>query len=57
VENIRIIFVQPQYSKKSARTIAEATSRAVVPLDPLARDHLDNPRRMAEAVREGLTPP
>ncbi len=57
MENIRIIFVQPQYSKKSARTIAEATSRAVVPLDPLARDHLDNLRRMAEAVREGLTPP
>jgi zinc transport system substrate-binding protein len=54
-ENIRIIFVQPQYSKKSARTIAEAISGAVVPLDPLARDHLDNLRRMAEAVREGLT--
>ncbi len=56
-ENIRIIFVQPQYSKKSARTIAEAISGAVVPLDPLARDYLDNLRRMAEAVREGLTPP
>jgi len=54
-ESIRIIFVQPQYSKKSARTIAEAISGAVVPLDPLARDYLDNLRRMAEAVREGLT--
>ncbi|MCF8061494.1 MAG: zinc ABC transporter substrate-binding protein [Deltaproteobacteria bacterium] len=56
-EEIRIIFVQPQYSKKSAGTIAEAISGTVIPLDPLARDYLDNLRRMAEAVREGLTSP
>ena len=55
-EGIRVIFVQPQYSKKSARTIAEAISGAVVPLDPLARDYLANLRRMAETVREGLSP-
>jgi zinc transport system substrate-binding protein len=55
-EGIRVIFVQPQYSKKSARTIAEAISGAVVPLDPLARDYLGNLRRMAEALREGLAP-
>lgn len=56
-EDIRIIFVQPQYSKKAARTVARAVSGTVIPLDPLAEDYLDNLRRMAETIRNGLTTP
>ena len=54
-DRIRVVFVQPQYSRKNARTIAEAISGAVIPLDPLARDYLSNLRRMADAIRKGLS--
>lgn len=56
-DDIRIVFVQPQYSKKAAETIAEAISGAVVPLDPLAGEPVDNLLRMAETVRAALERP
>jgi zinc transport system substrate-binding protein len=51
---VRVIFVQPQFSQKSAETIAAEIQGAVVPIDPLARDYIDNLERMARAVEEGL---
>ncbi len=53
-EGVRVIFVQPQFSKKSAKRIAEAIGGAVVPIDPLARDYVGNLERVAAAVREAL---
>jgi zinc transport system substrate-binding protein len=53
-EGVRIIFVQPQFSKRSAMRIAEAIGGAVVPINPLARDYLNNLERVATAVREAL---
>ena len=50
----RVIFVQPQFSTATARSVARAIGGAVVPLDPLARDYVANLRRMASAVRDGL---
>lgn len=50
----RVIFVQPQFSDKAARAVAEAIGGAVVPLDPLARDYVRNLLDMAEKVRAGL---
>ncbi|MCK4512414.1 zinc ABC transporter substrate-binding protein, partial [bacterium] len=35
-EGVRVIFVQPQFSTRSARAIAEEIGGAVVPIDPLS---------------------
>ncbi|MEM7583971.1 MAG: zinc ABC transporter substrate-binding protein [Acidobacteriota bacterium] len=53
-EGVRVIFVQPQFSQESAKSIAEAIGGAVLPIDPLARDYVGNLERVAAAVREAL---
>jgi zinc transport system substrate-binding protein len=53
-ENIQVIFVQPQFAKQSAQTVAAAIEGAVVPIDPLAADWLGNLRQIGEQVRNGL---
>jgi len=53
-EGVKVIFVQKQFSTTSAKAIAEAIEGRVVPLDPLALDYLDNLRRIARALGEGL---
>ncbi len=52
--NIRVIFVHPQFSDRSARTIAEAIDGAVVQIDPLARNYIENLRTVARRVKAGL---
>ena len=44
--NVKVIFVQPQFSEKSAAAVAEAIGGVVIPMDPLARDYLANLRKM-----------
>jgi zinc transport system substrate-binding protein len=41
-EGVKIIFVQPQFDQTSAKTIASSIGGAVVALDPLAKDVLNN---------------
>lgn len=53
-ENVKVIFVQPQFSQKSARVIASKLNAAVVPLDPLAKDYIANMEKIAEKVKEAL---
>ena len=53
-ENVRIIFVQPQFDKYAAEKIAAAINGAVVPLDPLSRDYFGNMEAMANTVAEAL---
>lgn len=53
-EGVRIIFVQPQFSRKGAETIAREIGGAVVPLDPLSRDYLQNLKEMAALIRTSL---
>jgi zinc transport system substrate-binding protein len=50
----RAIFVQPQFSTGSARSVAREAGVSLVVLDPLARDYAANMRAMARAIREGL---
>jgi zinc transport system substrate-binding protein len=47
---IRVIFVQPQITGKSARTVAEIIGGRVEVIDPLARDVAENLRRVADAL-------
>ncbi|MFP4037563.1 MAG: metal ABC transporter solute-binding protein, Zn/Mn family [Desulfobacteraceae bacterium] len=56
-DGVRVIFVQPQFSRKNARVIAEALSGAIIPIDPLARNYMKNMRDIALAVEEGLSRP
>jgi zinc transport system substrate-binding protein len=54
-EGARVIFVQPQFSKRSAELIANEVGARVVVVDPLARDWAANLRQVAAAFRQGLS--
>lgn len=54
-ERVKVIFVQPQFSRKSAETIAKAIGGTVVAIDPLARDYLANLEYMAVTIKQGVT--
>jgi zinc transport system substrate-binding protein len=56
-ENIRVIFVQPQFSEKTAQTIARSVGASVVDLDPLAADYLENMRYLARQLAFWLGKP
>lgn len=53
-ENIRVIFVQPQTSQRSAEIIASQIGAQVKVLDPLAADWLDNLRNVAKILAVSL---
>ncbi len=48
---VKVIFVQPQFSKKSAEAVAEAIDGVVVPLDPLAKAYLENLREIKDRIK------
>lgn len=50
-ENARVIFVQPQFSKSAARTVAGAIGGVVVEIDDLAPDWLANLKKMGDALK------
>jgi len=52
--NIKIIFVQPQFSTRSAEVIATEIGGSVVPVDPLARDYITNLRQVADELTQSL---
>ncbi len=53
-EGIRIIFVEPQFSKKSAEIIAKAIGGSVVLADPLNRDYLNNLRALGTSIKQSM---
>jgi len=53
-ENIRVIFVQPQFSDRSAKLIARSIDGEVVSIDPLAEEWLENMRHVAGKFRQAL---
>ncbi|MCX5675290.1 MAG: zinc ABC transporter substrate-binding protein [Planctomycetota bacterium] len=53
-EGVRVIFVQPQFSARSAEAVARAIGGAVVPIDPLAGDYEANLLDMADKIRRSL---
>ena len=54
-EQVTIIFVQPQFSKRNAETIARAIGGAVVPINPLPKDYLRELESMALEIRQALS--
>jgi zinc transport system substrate-binding protein len=54
-DGVRVIFVQPQFSKKTAEALAKGIGGAVVPLDDLAPDYLKNLQEMAAKLDSALS--
>jgi len=53
-KEVKVIFVQPQFSKKGAESLAKAIGATVVPLDDLAQDYLKNLEGMAVKLDSAL---
>lgn len=53
-EGVKVIFVQPQFSRSRAEAVADAIGGEVETIDPLARDYMRNLRSVAARVREAL---
>ncbi|MGA8184781.1 MAG: zinc ABC transporter substrate-binding protein, partial [Terriglobia bacterium] len=53
-KNIKVIFVQPQFSAKSAELIAREIDGQVVTADPLAEDWANNLRAVANKFKAAL---
>ena len=53
-KDVKVLFVQPQFSQKSAETIAQAIDGVVVAIDPLAKDYFSNMEKIAREVRLGI---
>lgn len=51
LNQIKVIFAQPQFSSKSAQQIAKAINGRVAFVDPLAQDWANNLRRVAEEFK------
>ncbi|MEE4239850.1 MAG: zinc ABC transporter substrate-binding protein [Desulfopila sp.] len=53
-QDIHVIFVQPQFSQKSAQVIAREIKGEVITIDPLAEDWSTNMRVVAEKFKRAL---
>ncbi len=54
-ENVKVIFVQPQFNPGSARSLSEAIGGDVAGLDPLAADVVANTRKMTDLLKHGFS--
>ncbi len=54
--NIDTLFVQPQFSQRTARVVADRMNARLVVLDPLDEDYATNMRHMARQVLLALAP-
>jgi zinc transport system substrate-binding protein len=53
-DGIKVVFVEPQFSQKAARTIADAIGGTVTPVDPLAEDWTRGMGAIARALHDAL---
>ncbi len=53
-DQVKIIFAQPQFDKKSSEVIATAIGGQVIFLDPLAEDVVGNLEKMADKIASSL---
>jgi zinc transport system substrate-binding protein len=50
----KVVFVQPQFSTKSAQLVASAIKGQVIAIDPLALDWESNLRKVARQIKEAI---
>lgn len=53
---IKIIFVEPQSSTRSANIIAKGIGGSVIAVDALNKDYVSNMRAIGKAIREAMQP-
>ena len=53
-EDIRLVFVQPQFNPRTAKELASRIDGVALPLDPLEYDLIANFRKMGEAICRGF---
>ena len=53
-QEAKVIFVQPQFDKSNAETVAKEIGGKVVPLDPLAEDVVGNLKTIADSIASAL---
>lgn len=51
-DGIRIIFVQQQFGRRSAEVVAQAIGGRVETIDNLARDYINNLKKIAQAIAQ-----
>jgi len=54
-DRVKVLFVQPQFSRKQAEAVGEAVGARIVMLDPLSQDYMNNLMDMASKIRKALT--
>jgi len=53
--NISVVFVDPSFDQTRAETIANELGGKVLSLDPLAPDYIENVKKMADSLDQGLS--
>lgn len=53
-DGAKVVFVQAQFPAAAAKTVADAIGGAVISIDPLARDWLDNLDRLGAALEKAI---
>ncbi len=53
-EEIKVIFIQSQFNKEIAESVAEEVGAVVVSIDPLSEDYINNLRNVATTIAESL---
>ncbi|MBN1689902.1 MAG: zinc ABC transporter substrate-binding protein [Dehalococcoidia bacterium] len=54
LQNIKVVFISPEFDSRNAEAIAREIGGRVVIIDPLAGDYLQNMREVAAAFKEAL---
>ncbi|WP_455281900.1 metal ABC transporter solute-binding protein, Zn/Mn family [[Eubacterium] cellulosolvens] len=52
--NITIIFASPEFEIQTAKTIAEEIDGSVILISPLAKDYIENLKRMSDEISKSL---
>jgi len=52
--NIKVIFVSPEFDKNVVKSLADEVGAVVVSIDPLSEDYINNLRNVAKTISENL---
>ncbi|WP_051822787.1 metal ABC transporter solute-binding protein, Zn/Mn family [Desulfonatronum thiodismutans] len=53
-ERVRVVFISPQFSTRSAETIASAIEGQTIAINPLAENWMENMRTVAEKFKQAM---
>ncbi|MGM5485443.1 MAG: metal ABC transporter solute-binding protein, Zn/Mn family [Nanobdellota archaeon] len=53
-KDIKAVFVQEQFNEDIAKSVAEETGAKIISVDPLARDYVENLRKVTEKMEQNI---